>query len=224
MFLRFVGLVAPAFLLFCPIKAYALETGQCLPAATVRATLAEEGQSPIIVGNRGGYGYPTALIFTANADGSKGYLIRADKPLGEQAETVCIDSHYRDVRLNDITKAGVPAWATMKVDKKRAEAVCKRDHLGYQEICHPFDKTLSNLESNDTHLMFWAIGAAINPRDKSIRVNQRLVLTANPQNKEGGVIAVTSDGAGYILSAYTNASYTQHGIALLNGGAKSPSP
>ncbi|MBZ4346229.1 hypothetical protein LAN15_24170, partial [Mycobacterium tuberculosis] len=81
--------------------------------------------------------YATALVFTSNADGSRGYLLRGDKPLGQQADTICIDSVYEDVRLNDITQPGIPAWAQLGGNAARAEAICKRDRLGYQEMCQP---------------------------------------------------------------------------------------
>lgn len=212
--LSFVGAAICAGAAF---PALALETGQCLPATTVRATLAQEGQSPIIVGNRSGYGYPTALIFTSNVDGSKGYAVRGDKPFGEQAETACIDSVYRDIRLNDISKPGIPAWAKMGGDPKTAEAICKRDKLGYQEDCGYADQATVNLNRNMQRVMFQAMGSAINPRDKSIRQSQRIVVTLQADNKLGLVRAVTIEGSGYLLSGYSGAAYTQHGEAMLVG-------
>jgi hypothetical protein len=212
---KFPWLVGATMCIAAACPAYALETGQCLPAATVRATLAQEGQSPIIAGNRSGYGYPTALIFTSNANGSKGYAIRGDKPFGEQAETVCIDSVYRDVRLNDISKPGIPAWAKMGGDAKTAEAICTRDKLGYQEDCGYADQATVNLSRNMQRVMFHAMGSAINPRDKSIRQSQRIIATLQADNKLGLVRAVTMEGAGYLLSGYSGAAYTQHGEAML---------
>ena len=151
-------------LIFGASDAWALDTGQCLPAAQVRATLTAEGQNTIILGNRTGYGYPTALVFTSNGDGSEGYALRGDKPLGEQ-----------DVRLNDVTRPGVPAWAKLGGDPAAAAAICKRDRLGYQEQCRFHDESLSNLEGNGQHVMLMATGTAINPRDKTVRDGQRIL-------------------------------------------------
>ena len=50
------------------------------------------GTSPIIVGNRAGYGDHAALIFYANSDGSRGYAVRGDKPFGQLSGTICIES------------------------------------------------------------------------------------------------------------------------------------
>lgn len=211
-FLWFVGAVICTGAAF---PALALETGQCLPAATVRVTLAQEGQNPIIVGNRSGYGYPTALIFTSNADGSKGYAVRGDKPFGEQAGTVCIDSVYRDVRLNDISKPGIPSWAKMGGDAKTAKAICKRDRLGYQEVCAPADQVTQELDTNGRRVMMVVSGSAINPSDKSIRQNQRILVTLNASSQTGLIRAITQEGAGYVLSGYSNAGYTPNGETKL---------
>ena len=217
MFGRLFGLGAFAYLVFGASNASALDTGQCLPAAQVRATLAAEKQNTIIVGNRSGYGYPVALVFTSNVDGSKGYALRGDKPLGEQAATICVESVYRDVRLNDVTKPGVPAWAKMGDDPKRAEAVCKRDKLGYQEKCGSHDQSVLGLDGNGQRVIFMAIGSAINPRDKSVRAGQRIWLTLDAADAGGLFNAATVEGADYILSAYTKGSYTQFGTAMLKG-------
>ena len=195
--------------------AQALETGQCLPAAQVRASLAAEGQNPVIVGNRTGYGYPTALIFFANADGSKGYLVRGDKPLGQEAETACIDSVYRDVRLNDVGKPGVPPWALMHDSAAQTADICKRDRLGYQEFCASNDQGLENLESHGEHVMLVATGTAINPRDKPVRLEQKIVLPLEPRAATGLLQAATREGASYVLSAYGSGSFTQYGTAML---------
>lgn len=199
--------------------AWALDTGQCLPAAQVRSALAAEGMNPIIVGNRTGYGYPTALIFFANADGSRGYLVRGDKPFGEQADTACVDSVYRDVRLNDITRPGIPAWANMAIKPQEVAAIC-RGHLGYQDDCSRHDESIRSLESHGQHVMLMAVGTAINPRDHSVRQGQRILLTVDPLREGGLLNAVTPEGANYMLAAYTKASYTQFGTALLDNAAR----
>lgn len=217
MFVRMIGCGVAALTLAIAAPALALDTGQCLPAQQVRDTLKAEGQNTIIIGNRTGYGYPTALIFTSNTDGSRGYLLRGDKPLGQQADTICVDSVYRDIRVNDVTRPGIPAWAKMGEDPKRAEAICKRDRLGYQEQCLSNGESLSNLATHGIRVMLAATGSAINPRDKSVRDEQRLIVLVSPSDYKGTVKAVTPEGASYMLSAYTSVSYTQHGEAILNG-------
>ena len=210
-----LGLLAVVAMAVFPASAVALETGQCLPAAQVRAALAAEGQNPIILGNRTGFGYSTALIFTSNAHGSRGYLLRGDKPLGQQAETICIDSVFADIRLNDITRPGMPEWATVRVDAARAEADCRLHRLGYQETCEPADTRNESLGRYGARVMLSARGSAINPRDQSVRGDQHLLLFVDPTTNEGGLQAVTDQGASYMLSGYVSASYTPQGEALL---------
>jgi hypothetical protein len=215
--LRYYGAVAATLILayVSPATAQSLRTGQCLPGAQVREALKAEGQNTIIVGNRTGYGYATALVFTSNADGSRGYLLRGDKPLGQQADTICIDSVYEDVRLNDITQPGIPAWAQLGGNAARAEAICKRDRLGYQEMCQPQQASVEALHRDGQQVLFMATGTAINPRDKTIRTGQRVWLTQNGSGG-GALSATTPEGASYVLSAYTSGALSQHGAAMLN--------
>jgi hypothetical protein len=209
------GLVAIGFL-GVAVPALALETGQCLPAAQVRTALTAEGMQPIIVGNRAGYGDGAALIFYANTNGSRGYMVRGDRPMGQLSNTICIESVFRDVRLNDITHPGIPAWARMTgIDPTTVERTCKAGKLGYQEQCNSHAVSLANLEASGVHVMLMATGSAINPRDKSIRQNQRIVVSVSPADNKGGVKAVTPDGASYMLSGFVDAAYTRTGEALL---------
>lgn len=197
-----------------------MDTGQCLPAAQVRAVLAAEGQNPIIVGNRSGYGYPTALILTSNADGSKGYMLRGDKPFGQQADTVCIDSVFTDIGLNDVSKPGIPAWARVNENRTAAEAECRRDHLGYQETCGLHGDAVKNQTENGQPVLFAALGTAINPRDKSIRSGQLIVVTYGSGLNGGLVTATTSNGANYMLSAYSDVKLTQNAGGVLTARSR----
>lgn len=212
---RWIAVAAACGAIFAASPAFALTTGECLPAEQARQAIAIEAMSPIIVGNRSGYGNPTALIFFSNSDGSKGYAFLADKPFGQQATTICVQSVYRDIHLNDITRAGIPSWARMPVDRTRATAICARGGLGWQDNCLPHDDSMANLESNGVHVMLIATGTAINPRDKSVRSNQRIVVSVDPVVHKGIFKAATSEGASYMLSAYLDVSYTQHGNAML---------
>lgn len=202
--------------LCCASPAFALETGQCLPAAEVRSALANQAQNPIVVGNQAGYGRPYALVFTSNKDGSRGYALRGDKPFGEQATTICIDSIFHDVKLNDFTKPGVPAWAQLSYSGSDISETCRANRLGYQEVCRAYLPDIETRESNGQRVMFMARGSAINPRDKSVRQDQWIVLSVDSADQRGLLQAVTTNGAAYVLSAYTRASFTQHSSALLS--------
>lgn len=213
--LRRLTIMGAVVLGISAFPALALETGQCLPAAQARQAVSDEHMNPLIVGNRSGYANPTALIFFSNAEGSKGYAFLADKPFGEQATTICVQSVYRDIRLNDITRAGIPSWARIPVDRTRALALCGRGGLGYQDACVPENESSKNLESNNVHVMFVAMGTAINPRDQTVRAGQRIVVAVDPVKNTGIVKAVTTEGASYMLSAYSSVAYTQHGSERL---------
>ena len=70
------------------------------------------------------------------------------------------------------------------------------------------------------HVMFSAIGTAINPRDGTIRSGQRIFVSANPIAATGIYKASTVQGASYMLSAYSKVSFTQFGDALLKRRAR----
>lgn len=203
-------LLTSSFLVFAS-PAMALATGQCLPAAQVRAALTKEGQKPIIVGNQSGYGRPYALIFTANAEGERGYALRSDKPYGEQATTICVESAYTQIHLHDVKAEPIPEWAEIGNDPREAAAICRRYKLGYQENCNSHDESLRNLAGNGQRVIFMATGTAINPRDKSIRTDQRIWLTYSGEHTGGLFKATTVEGASYVLSGHTDTSFTQHG-------------
>lgn len=213
--MRWIVAAGIAATVFAASPASALTTGQCVPAEQARQAVAAEAMSPLIVGNRAGLGVPTALIFFANADGSKGYALLSDKPNGEQATRICVQSVYRDIHLNDITKAGIPSWAQMPVDRAWATAICARGGLGYQDSCLPHDETLANLEKGGVHVMLTATGTAINPRDNSVRTNQRITIAVRPADWKGVYEAATIEGASYMLAAYTSVSYTQYSKAFI---------
>lgn len=192
--------------------AFALETGQCAAAATIRAVLAAEGQNTIIIGNRSGAGIPTTLAFTSNADGSKGYMILGDKPLGEKADWICIESAYRDVRLNDVTKPGVPTWALYAGNPKGVEALCAGQKLGWQGACGLHNTVVRNHESHGQRVLFKAIGTA-KSRD-GLRQDQLLLVMIDTRENTGGLTATTAEGANYMLWAYSKMALTPFAAAL----------
>ena len=192
-----------------------LATGQCRPASEVKEVLSREKQTPIIVGNRAGYGDGIALLFFSNGDGSRGYLLRSNKPYGELASSICVESVFQNIRLSDISKPGIPKWAKLGGNPDEANAICKRDHLGYQENCVYHDDGMENSHSHGDRVMFMATGSAINPRDKTIRQGQTITLILNPTKQSGLVNATTPEGACYTLSGYAKGAYTEPGEKML---------
>lgn len=61
-----------------------------------------------------------------------------------------------------------------------------------------------------------ATGSAINPRDKSVRRDQRIVLTLDGSRNGGVLSASTTEGASYVLAAYTKGAATQNASALMD--------
>ncbi|WP_165185088.1 hypothetical protein [Caulobacter soli] len=190
----------------------ALEMDQCGPAANMRATLAAEGQNTIIIGNRSGAGIPTALAFTSNADGSKGYMVVTDLPLGEKAGWVCVQSVYRDIRIGDVTKPGIPTWALHVEDTARVDEQCAGQKLGWQGACHLHSTALKNLESHGQRVLFKAIGTA--KSRGSVRDDQLLLVTVDSRESAGILTATTDEGANYMLWAYSKVAITPYAEPL----------
>jgi len=99
--------------------ARALEPRQCLPMAEMNAALRAEGQRTIIIGDR------TTLVddrsrpggaridrwvntFTSNEDGSLGYNLEGDRPMGEPSSQVCVRAKLTNIRLYDRGRSDTP--------------------------------------------------------------------------------------------------------------------
>ncbi len=87
-------------------------------------------------------------------------MILGDKPLGEKADWICVESVYRDVRLNDVTKPGIPAWALHPVDPKRVDQLCAGGKIGWQGECGLHSTVVRNPASNGQRVLFKVIGTA----------------------------------------------------------------
>lgn len=101
--------------------AFALEPRQCLSMTEMNASLVAEGQRTLIIGNRIAFldgpgdrieAGRSVNTFTSNADGSVGYNLEGDKPMGEPSTQVCVRAKFTNIVLYDARKPGTPqgAW------------------------------------------------------------------------------------------------------------------
>ncbi len=88
--------------------------------AEMNAALVAEGQRTLIIGNRIAFlDGPGGRIeagknvntFTSNADGSVGYNLEGDKPMGEPSTRVCVGAKFTNIVLYDARRAGTPPGA-----------------------------------------------------------------------------------------------------------------
>ena len=125
-----------AFALFAS-PAFAADVGWCGTPEEMSALMREEGQRSLAVGNqiihfeRDADGSLHAIepkqagvIFTAHPDGSVGYLIQADQPIGTPATSSCITLRIHDVRLYDARVPGIPPEALVDSTEDAALARC----------------------------------------------------------------------------------------------------
>ncbi|MFZ6769783.1 hypothetical protein ACO0LM_22245 [Undibacterium sp. Di26W] len=106
-------------------QVHAADTGFCSTPETMTATLKAEGQRSIASAQsvlmdkqmRG-------MMFTMNADRSVGYILRADKPLGEHASQICVQDRLSDIRLFDARQPGIPTAVLLKAPEADAQRQC----------------------------------------------------------------------------------------------------
>ncbi|UDF05350.1 hypothetical protein [Asticcacaulis sp. AND118] len=112
-----VGAGAFAASLYASSAAFALEPKQCLSLDKMKAALAAEGQSILIIGDRKVINDAPELetgvrvtrymnAVTSNADFTVGYQIEGDLPRVEKSANVCVRAKLANIRLYDARKPG----------------------------------------------------------------------------------------------------------------------
>lgn len=89
-----------------------LASGACYTDVdAAKATLKQEGQDALILGNRLTLGSERpANVFYVNSQGY-GYNIEGDASLGGKSTKLCVGATFKDVHLNNPNNPEPPAWA-----------------------------------------------------------------------------------------------------------------
>ena len=100
-------------------QALAADIGECGTPEAMTAKMRAEGQRSIASAQRvqqEGSGAITykGMIFTSNADQSVGYILQADKPVGERANQICINNRMQGIRFSDARKPNTPESVLLK--------------------------------------------------------------------------------------------------------------
>lgn len=187
------------------VPAFALEPGQCAPAAEVQATLKAEGQMPIVIGNRVTTRKDRPVnIFTADKNG-RGYALEGDAPQGQKSATVCVGTRYTGLRLNDINSPKVPSWALIGNDTKAANNNCEVAKAG---LCESHDDYVKRATAGGMRVMLVA-------RSESTQANgvtkqgRLLTILTKPGRKIADVKATNSIGASESVGGLEDVTYTQ---------------
>lgn len=210
MSLRFVGLAAFSALAVAS-PAYALEAGQCGPAAEIQAALKAESQVPVVIGNRVTTRKDRPVnIFTANSN-RIGYELEGDAPQGQKSTRVCVVSRYHDVRLNDINSAVIPAWALIGNDRRAAEADCKSRQA---DLCDSYDDYVRRSHAAGRRIMLVAQTDHATA-DGSHRDGRLLTVIFKPDHKLAEVAMTNAAGASESGGVLESVSYTQFASSFI---------
>ena len=194
----------------------AAEVGQCFDTAQLNQTMKDEGQRSMafatqwLIDPRTGLRTdPIGHIFTSNEDGSRGYTLEADAPIGAPLKKICVTSKLHDVKFFDTTSPGVPEEALIHGDRARAVQFCKEKGLG---DCGYHDEDLKNLDKGGERVLMLG-------RDDS---GVLVTLTARvPGDGRGGLgLTFPEEGAYVTASVFQDVKKTPILIALLEDKKK----
>lgn len=201
----FLGLCLFASASFVALPAFALEPGQCAPAAEVQAMLKAKGQMPVVIGNRVTLRKDRpANIFTADANG-RGYVLEGDAPNGQKSTTVCVKARYSGLRLNDINSPVIPSWALIGNDAKAAEDSCRASGGGW---CDSYDDYVKRATAGGMRVMLVARAESMQS-DGSVRKGRLLTILTKPVRKIADITATNSIGASESVGGLEDVNYTQ---------------
>ncbi len=149
------GTVVAAVLIWNPGQALALAQGECISAQSLEEMLQQEGQGVlaimdrIAVNDQGETEYRAQRV-TTNADGSRGYMLRADAGLEDEASRHCVSQVLRNVEINDyrVRTDAPPTVRPFEFPEEDALRQCdeRREEMG-QMLCGHRGTVIGNADS-----------------------------------------------------------------------------
>ena len=216
-------------------QALAADIGECGTPEAMTAKMRAEGQRSIASAQRvqqeNGVGSYKGVIFTSNADQSVGYILQADKPVGERANQVCISNRMQGIRFSDARNPNTPESVFLKGSDDEALKKCNdlaKDGKIVRGSCMPLNQAIKNINSLGVRVMFQAFNVK-KQADGSYKPDGTLttvmgnvtgVLGDNPKSLTGGVggsILYSSlpDGATIANASLLYPKYTEYGLLAL---------
>ena len=144
-------------------QALAADIGECGTPEAMTAKMRAEGQRSIASAQRvqqdnGAEGYK-GVIFTSNADQSVGYILNADKPVGEKANQVCISNRMQGIRFSDARNPNTPESVLLKASDtdaiKKCDDLIKAGKIS-KGSCAPLNVAIKTVGSVGIRVMFQA--------------------------------------------------------------------
>lgn len=215
--------------------AQAADIGECGTPEAMTAKLKAEDQRSIASAQRvqesGGVFTHKGMIFTSNSDRSVGYILQADKPVGEKANKICIVNRVQDIRFSDARKPNTPESVFLKASDddgiRKCDDLVKAQKIS-QGTCLPLNKAIRNLDPAGVKVMFQAFNVK-KQRDGSYKPDGTLTtvmgnlngnLGSDPDGYTRGVMgsilySSLPEGATITDSVLLYPKYTEYGLLSL---------
>ncbi len=173
--------------------AQAAEVGQCFTTAQLNETMKAEGQHSMAFGTQwlkdpktGLRTLPAGHIFTSNDDGTLGYALEADAPVGQPFKEICVNLKLHNVKFFDTSIPGVPDEALIHGGRERALKFCEDKGFG---LCNYHDDVLKLADKN--------LGERIMMLGRTNR-GSLVTLTASLPGSAGGSLGITFPEGAYV--------------------------
>jgi len=231
--MRLQTLFSSAALALCCIQAHAADPGWCGTPEDMTAKLATEGQRSVgFADHVDDKGTRNGMIFTLNAERSVGYILRADKPMGQKAAQMCVYNRMANVRVYDARKPGPDPASLLAAPEAEAHRRC--DALAAEGkfpkgSCISLNTALQRGERHKSRAMFQGASVTKQPDGTYRPIASLITISGNvtgslqdyPDKPLMGVISSIfysslPDGATIINATLVNARYTEYGLSLLN--------
>lgn len=212
--------------------ANAADIGECRTPEAMTAALKAEDQHSIasaqlITPDKSLYG----LIVTMSGDRKTGYILKADKPLGDRASQICVYNRMADIRLFDARQPGVPPAALLRAPD--ADALRHCDELAAQGKlkrggCGALNADLRKIEALGERVVLQGFLTRKDGEGRYVPDGTLATITGRiggsvndvPGSPAQGILGAISysslpDGATLLNATLVYVDYTPYGLAAL---------
>lgn len=225
----FAAVLGGSLALLLARPAFALSEGECGTPEEMTARLKAEGQRSIGFADELGEAV-RALVFTANADRSAGYVLRADQPMKVRASRICVREQLAELRLFDARRPELQKAVLLKATKEDALRACEEvESLRRvrKNNCFAFNEAVERDYQKGLRVMLQGFYVK-RQDDGQLRHTGRIFSVlgragrtqeAKPpkSSAESGriIISFIPEGASYTYSVIDGLDYTPYGLSLL---------
>jgi hypothetical protein len=212
--------------------ACAADPGECGTPEAITAKLKGEDQHTIAFAQHlAPEKVIRGMMFTVNTDRTVGYILQADKRIGERASKICVWNRLANVRVFDARNGIVPPEALLKAPENDAFHRC--DELDKQgkvsrSSCGSLNAALQKGAQWNEGIVLQGFAAKKQPDGSYVATASLATFQAkiggklsddpnNPARAVGAVLYYSSvpDGASFINAVLAETEYTPYGLAAL---------